>query len=193
MVRTCNCRPLTDITDVTRIWKSGTGTNLIRWVDKKLINFISTYAAVNPVGKAMRWNSAEKKKTPILRPDVVAEYNSFMGGVDLADMLIELYRIDRRNCKWYMRIIWWILGVALVNSWLLSRKSNKLSLMDFHADVAYGLLLAKKAVPGDSGSGKKRGRPPLSSPLPAEEGSKARRQLPITDVRLDRVDHWKRK
>lgn len=60
-----------------------TGTNLIRWVDKKTINFISTYAAVNPVGEAMRWNSVEKKKTPIPRPDVVAKYNSFMGGFDL--------------------------------------------------------------------------------------------------------------
>lgn len=60
-----------------------TGVNLIRWMDKKAINFISTYCTVEPQGNAMRWNPVEKKKTAIPRPDVVGEYNAFMGGVDL--------------------------------------------------------------------------------------------------------------
>lgn len=105
-------------------------------------------------------------------------------------MLIELYHIDRKNCKWYMRIVWWVLGVAVVNSWLLAKQhSNKISLMDFHSDVAYGLLMAKKPSSGCS-SGKKRGRPPVNNPRPEEGGSKVRRMLPIADVRYDKVDHW---
>lgn len=35
-----------------------------------------------------------KKTVDVDRPFVVKEYNTFMGGVDKADMLLELYRID---------------------------------------------------------------------------------------------------
>jgi len=48
-------------------------------------------------------------------PHVVEEYNKFIGGVDFADMLLELYRIDIRSNKWYMRIIFWVIGVFIVN------------------------------------------------------------------------------
>lgn len=82
-----------------------TGVNLIRWMDKKAINFISTYKSIEPRGTALRWNTEEKKNTEVERPDVVAEYNRFMGGVDLADMLLELYRVDRKSFKWYFRIV----------------------------------------------------------------------------------------
>lgn len=163
-----------------------TGTNLVRWMDKKAINFISTYCAVEPQGTALRWNSAEKKKTPIPRPDIVAEYNAFMGGVDLADMLIELYRVDRKSRKWYTRIVYWVLGVAVVNAWLLTRKFNKMSLADFQSDVAHGLLRANKPA---SGSSSKRGRPPKNrDATPA--GPSAKRILLVDDVRFDCRDHW---
>lgn len=42
-----------------------------------------------------------------------------MGGVDLADMAIQLYHTDHMSKKWYMRIFYWIIDVFMVNSWLL--------------------------------------------------------------------------
>jgi len=40
---------------------------------------------------------SDKKFIEVQRPQVVEEYNKFMGGVDLADMFLELYRIDIRS------------------------------------------------------------------------------------------------
>lgn len=157
-------------------------------MDKRTIDFLSTYVAVEPMGSAQRFNASEKKKTPISRPDIVAEYNKFMGGVDLSDMLLELYRINRRHAKWYMRIVFWILGVSVTNAWLLTREHNKLQLLDFQADVAYGLLHAKKRMP--SSGVKKRGRPvSTSSSSPSPVPSAKRRILPSMDVRKDHIDH----
>ncbi|KAK2710973.1 hypothetical protein QYM36_012217 [Artemia franciscana] len=36
-----------------------------------------------------------------------------MGGVDLSDMLIELYRIDIRGKKWYMRLFYYFLDISV--------------------------------------------------------------------------------
>ena len=52
-------------------------------------------------------------------PHAIAEYNKFMGAVDLCDMLLELYRIDFKSKKWYIRIFFYVLDLATVNSWLL--------------------------------------------------------------------------
>ena len=49
----------------------------------------STYAGVNPIKKAQRgYLKAEKKLVEIIQPNVVAEYNYRMGGVDRFDQNI---------------------------------------------------------------------------------------------------------
>ena len=45
---------------------------------------------------------------------MVVEYNSHMGGVDLCDMLLSLYWIRHRSTKYYMHIIFYCIGVAVV-------------------------------------------------------------------------------
>jgi hypothetical protein len=47
-----------------------------------------------------------------------------MGGVDLADMFHALYRIDRRSKKYYMRIVYFLIGVAISNAWLIQKINN---------------------------------------------------------------------
>src|SRR5215469_2840803 len=72
-------------------------------------------------------------------------YNTFMGGVELMESLIALYRINIRSKKWYHRIFYHFLDVAVVNSWLLYRKDcemskisqeDQLSLLQFKAEIA---------------------------------------------------------
>ncbi len=45
-----------------------------------------------------------------------------MGGVDLLDSLIVLYRMKIRSRKWYHRIVFNMLDFTLVNGWLLYRR-----------------------------------------------------------------------
>jgi hypothetical protein len=40
-----------------------------------------------------------------------------MGGIDLMDMLVELYRIDLKAKRYYLRIIFHLIDIAVVNSW----------------------------------------------------------------------------
>lgn len=89
-----------------------------------------------------------------------------MGGVDLMDSLIVLYRTAIRSKKWYHRIVFHLLDLTVVNAWLLYRRGcrscnvntkDQISLRDFKISVAACLCQEKK------GKTKKRGRSNFSS------------------------------
>lgn len=75
-----------------------------------------------------------------------------MGGVDLLDSLVSLYKQKMKSRRWYMYIFWHTILIAAVNAWLwykphcslLHRKPMKLC--NFIRDVASGLIEFKSKV-----------------------------------------------
>lgn len=167
---------------------------LVRWFDNKSILLLSSFVSTEPSDTCKRWSQVEKKKIDVQRPAVVQQYNKNMGGVDLSDMLIELYRINLRSKRGYLRIVYWCLNVAVVNGWLLYRRHQTqkqspiaFSLVQFQSYIANALCKADKFV----NSERKRGRPLSNSPSAAPQVKRGPKcQMPINDVRFDRVDHF---
>jgi len=54
----------------------------------------------------------------------IKQYNKHMGGVDLLDSLIGRYKIKMKSRKWYMRLFYHLLGITVINAWLLYRRCN---------------------------------------------------------------------
>ena len=113
-----------------------------------------------------------------------------MGGVDLNDMRLALYRIKLGTKKWYMHVVYYALGVCIVNGWLLYRRhchqneattKSIVRLKDFKMQIAYSLMLRGKS------NAPKRGRPSFSIEKPKTNASVA---LPQKDIRLDRHSHF---
>ena len=118
-----------------------------------------------------------------------------MGGVDLSDMLMSLYRIAIRPRRWYLRIIYYLIDLSLSNGWLLYRRrltqmqeKKYMSLLNFRAQVAVALIKVDK--PADLTS-RKRGGPSLEDAEEDRAPPPVRRiPAPSTIVRLDRFDHF---
>lgn len=116
-----------------------------------------------------------------------------MGGVDLADMLIELYRTDHKSKRWYMRIFYWIIDVCIVNGWLLYKRhcaqlsiKSRLSLLAFRMQIAQTLAhLKSNPLKRRSGMAAEVGIVPakhlIHSPVTPR---------PTVDVRYDGMNHW---
>ncbi|XP_028394533.1 piggyBac transposable element-derived protein 3-like [Dendronephthya gigantea] len=158
------------------------GIIVLRWLDKKAVTLVSSYCGEHPVGTARRWNKKEKKYVDIQKPKIVAEYNKFMGGIDLMDMLCSLYRYSIKSRRWYLYIWYHTLTVAMVNSWLIYRKHQQngkyMKLRCFQAIVAEGLLKAGKT---------RKRKSSLDNPSPIPR--KRQTSVPVDDVRFDGVDH----
>ena len=84
-----------------------------------------------------------------------------MGGRDLLDSLLSLYRIQIRSKKWYHKLFFHFLDVTVVQSWLVYCRSiianeGKLKLREFKMILANSLMRAGKST------STKRGRPSLA-------------------------------
>jgi hypothetical protein len=82
-----------------------------------------------------------------LRLNINDDYNGDMGHVDISDQLRNYYRFDHwmRKTKWWWSIMFWGLGIQLVNSYILyvkyklsvgCKKKQLLSQYEFRRDIA---------------------------------------------------------
>jgi DNA excision repair protein ERCC-6 len=163
---------------------------LLKWFDNKAVHLISSYKNQEPIEIVRRWSVAAKQHVNVPRPEIVKEYNTFMGGVDLHDMLVQLYRTNIKGRRFYFRIIFHLINMACVSAWLLYRrhceqKSEKYRpLLHFVCDIAAGLLKRFTTEP------RKRGRPTNSAkPGPSKKRTETAPR-PVADVRYDGVGHW---
>ncbi|KAK3892961.1 hypothetical protein Pcinc_003140 [Petrolisthes cinctipes] len=169
---------------------------VLKWCDTKCVTFISTHAGGDPPGIVERWSKKDKELVEVSCPNIVLEYNKFMGGVDLLDGLVAYYRTKLRSKKYYMRFFFHFLDMVTVNGWLLYRRDgNSLEisskkLMDglaFRSEVAEGLIKCKKDFT------RKRVRKRSSE---VEKNIIAKKRngrvapTPTKDIRMDSVGHW---
>uniref|UniRef100_A0A3B3S9X1 PiggyBac transposable element-derived protein domain-containing protein n=1 Tax=Paramormyrops kingsleyae TaxID=1676925 RepID=A0A3B3S9X1_9TELE len=122
-----------------------------------------------------------KQYVEVDRPHIVKVYNHNMGGVDLADMFAALYRIDIHPRRWYLRILYYLIDLSLVNCWLLYRhhlnqKQEKkyMPLLDFRVQVADALIKVGKQADLNS---RKRGRPSLEDDPTSHQAKRGRCRL----------------
>ena len=174
----------------------GVELRAVKWFDNRGVTLLSPYAAIEPLTNVQRFDRKINRRVQVECPSIVTTYNQFMGGVDLLDSLLALYRIPVRSKKWYHRLIFHFLDVLLVQSWLLYRRDadasgvprkSQLPLLQFKIEVADSLVLEGKAK-----TAAKRGRPSLN--VAAEHALKQKRgptaPIPSTSVRADDTGHW---
>ncbi len=175
------------------------GMAIVKWYDNKAVLLASSFIGPDPVDRCRRWSKEKKVYVEVDRPHIVKMYNNNMGGVDLADMFAALYRIEIRPRRWYLRILYYLIDLSVVNGWLLYRRhltqkqeKKYMPLLVFRAQVADALIKVGKQADLNS---RKRGRPSLEdAPEPHQAASPPpplqRIVAPSVDVRLDRFDHF---
>lgn len=128
-----------------------TGIVAMKWKDNKGINFLSNFHDPTQESHVNR-KQKDGSSQIIICPQLVKDYNAHMGYVDKADMLMTLYKIDRKSKRWYMRIFFHFLDLAVHNAFILFTVSSKnkgktISLKDFRLAVATALIGNTKPSP----------------------------------------------
>ena len=118
----------------------------------------SNFVGVELIGELERWCGKEVIKN-IMFPQIVQQCNRCMGGVNLADMLLSLYRIRCKTKCWHQMIFWHLIDMAKVSAWILYcrhfRQNGKLlkdqkSLLQFNIELSDTLILTNKVNPSSS-------------------------------------------
>lgn len=90
---------------------------VVKWKDSKVVNVASNFGGLHPLGSAKRYSQKEKKVVNIPIPKLIQDYNNGMGGVDLLDKQISLYRIRIRSKKWWWPLFTQMIDITVVNAW----------------------------------------------------------------------------
>lgn len=162
---------------------------VVKWADNKCVTLASTASGVEPVATVLRYDKIEKKKVQVQCPQIVKQYNEHMGGVDLSNMFIELYRTPTKAKRWYLPIFGYIIDVAVSNAWILYRRDvtdlgiqKYMPLKVFRCLISEGLRTANKP---------RRGRPTVEE---AGQSPKVIRRpviaRPVDDSRYDQIGHF---
>ncbi len=112
------------------------------WKDSKMVYLLSNTWNNNEATTCKRRSS--NGLLTITRPVVVEKYNTYMGGVDVADQ-------RRLHCnstimgqnRWWLKLFFYLLDVGTANALILYRLAiddDKINLADFKSKVVQGLL-----------------------------------------------------
>ncbi|KAM4567260.1 piggyBac transposable element-derived protein 3-like [Odontesthes bonariensis] len=135
---------------------NGVSLRAVKWFDNRPVTLLSSFASASPTTAVERWDKKNKTTVEVKCPSIVTTYNKGMGGVDLLDSLIALYRTKIRSRKWYHRLVFHMLDLTVVEAWLLYRRDCRdcgvllrdvLSLAEFKAEVASCLCMEGKGRP----------------------------------------------
>ena len=109
----------------------------VHWKDKRDVFCLSTFhsAQMAPI--------TTRRGEVVQRPVLITDYNAFMGGVDRMDQMITYYSAGRKTIKWYKRLFWRVVDMALVNSYILynlCHRDKPLTQKQFRLELADALV-----------------------------------------------------
>jgi len=84
---------------------------------------ISNVDPVELVEPTQSWVSAQKQGVAASRPNIIKQYNTFMGGVVRMDQNTYSYRVGIRSKKWWWPVFMFCVDTGVHNAWQLYRKS----------------------------------------------------------------------
>ena len=88
---------------------------LVKYHDRKVVYLLSSFGRPDVIQIRSRRNKAEE----IARPHIVHVYNQYMGGVDRADQLVSYQSVALKTVKWWKKLFFHIINLALVNAYKL--------------------------------------------------------------------------
>ena len=128
----------------------------IKWMGNKEVTLLSTSYSPKDVSEVNR-RAKDGSQNAVSCPLAIAEYNRIMGGVDRFDQLRERYTVGRRSIKWWHRILYWLIDLAVVNSFIMY-KANKREQEQSRIDqLGFRLQLTRQLTSGYTAT-RKRGR-----------------------------------
>ena len=127
------------------------GVIALKWMDKCPVHMLSTIHDDSVVTKQRCTRLAPDGRKEIRKPHAIEEYNRHMGGVDKSDQLLSYYGFGHCTVKWWRRVWFHLIDMAVVNSYILYKESSqstrKLTHEKYRILLACELLVEAGEVP----------------------------------------------
>ena len=103
---------------------------LVNWNDNNVVHMLSSAYDWKGDVTLRRWDKTSQQMLNFNCPLSIIQYNHSMGGVNLLDFLMSLYRIHIKSRKWTLRVIFHFIDLCVVVSYQMYIRDCKLSKVD---------------------------------------------------------------
>lgn len=165
------------------------GIAVVKWADTKCVTLASSCVSHTPTLEVKRYSKEEKKRVNVVCPQIIKQYNTHMGGVDLADMLIALYKTPYKSRRWYLGIFSQLIDICVNNAWLTYRRDNEAlgnlkhdNLKTFRTSLALSLLKTEQKTNFRKSD--------FAKEQPSKKIRVAVTARPTDDIRYDQMGHF---
>ncbi|XP_065658818.1 piggyBac transposable element-derived protein 2-like [Hydra vulgaris] len=173
---------------------NNSGIIIVKWVDNSTVQLTSNFIGVEPLSTIKRGSKTKRDQTNVPCPQIVKSYNESMGGVDLVDMLISLYRIKVGTRRWYIKIFWHLVDVAKVKGCNLYRRHQDQHCVPKRSQIplkCFSLYLTESLIKHNHVDfNAVTGRPAKRNSMEPISGRKPATATPYDDSKYDQVGHW---
>lgn len=129
------------------IWKRHGQVYVSKWQDQRPVLMITTRD--HPHLTEVNNRYGQKK----IKPVEVEVYNRHMSGIDRADQMIAYYSCPRKTIRWYKKVFFHMLDIAVWNSFYLAKQcstaTNKMSFLRFRDQLITQLFNLGPCSPKD--------------------------------------------
>ena len=112
----------------------------LQWMDRKPVTILST--CHDDVDMTRTRKISRKTNAPVMKPKVVIDYNNSMNAVDKQDQQLSSFPIMRRYAKGYKKMFFYMIDVAIFNSYALQKKitGKKQHFTEFRIQLAEKII-----------------------------------------------------
>ena len=121
--------------------------------DRKVFQMLSSLHSINEVEIRRNHHGTE---LPITKPEIVHEYNKYMGAVDQCDQMVAYSCFRRRTMKCWKKVFFHLFSLSILNSYFLYKERTRSPVLQrvFRRELVKGLVCSSGISPSTS-----RGRP----------------------------------
>lgn len=120
-------------------WRVMTNHDIIvfKWMDNKPVNLISSFHSREL--EEIRLTQKDGSKKTFRFPKAINDYNNHMGGVDKVEFYHTIYRLNRKNVKWWHRLFFGLIDRALTITYITYKKVSEdhITSLQFRHNVFY--------------------------------------------------------
>ena len=99
-------------------WIASNNLVLYKWMDRRLVFLLSNFHDPNSYD-IIRRKEKSGDKVDVKCPKSIIDYNNNMGGVNRADQRKENYSVDRKVKRFWLRIFFNFMNIALSNAFII--------------------------------------------------------------------------
>ena len=94
---------------------------LVKYNDRKVVYLLST---VEKGEKVATGKTDPRTREAIKKPEIVVNYDKYMGGVDRSDQMVSYATFNARTLKWWKRVIFHVISLTVLNAYILYKTTT---------------------------------------------------------------------